>query len=95
MSLELAWSATGTVDLDLYIYKQGFVFGNATSVAAKDDTTTETTSAGTAKISQQLVAGTYMINVMAYTGFYPDNTTVSRTANYQLKLNGQVICPTN
>jgi hypothetical protein len=90
LNLGLTWSGAGIADLDLYIYKTGYVFGTASTVAAKNDTETSTTS-GSAPISTSLAAGRYMINVMAYTGLYGGVTTAATT--YALTINGATACP--
>lgn len=92
LSVGLEWSGTSAVDLDLYIYKPGYTYGDSSSssMAAADETETNTLS-GAASVSPNLPAGTYMINVMAFTGKL--TTGSSRTINYQLKINGQLACP--
>lgn len=90
LNLNLSWSGAGIVDLDLYVYRVDYVFGTASTIAAKNDSESSTTS-GTAAITASLAAGKYMINVMAYTGLYGGVTTANTT--YSLTINGATACP--
>ncbi len=90
LNLGLTWSGAGIADLDLYVYKTDYVFGTASTIVAKNDTETSTTS-GSAPITTSLAAGRYMINVMAYTGLYGGVTTAATT--YALTINGAAACP--
>ena len=99
-NLTLDYSATDAVDLDLYVYKTDYTFGSSASIVASSKNE-GTTSSGSESISTTLDAGTYMINVFAYTGLYCESTDVcqsfhssSRTATYSMKYKGTTICPT-
>ena len=98
LSLSLTWSGGDVADLDLYLYKEGYTFGSSSTMAAKSDATTTTTS-GSESISSSLAAGTYLINVMAYTGIKSSPTTYYYTAgsnyntSYTLSVNGSAVCP--
>ncbi len=98
LNLNLTWShGSNRADLDLYIYQEGYSFGRS-GLAGKSDATTIATS-GSESISGNLPAGTYMINVYAYTGLvYPTGTRYysagsSYPTTYNLTLNGQPVCP--
>jgi hypothetical protein len=92
LSISVDWGGGDQADLDLYLYKTGYTFGDSSSesMAAKDDTES-VLSSGSAYISTNLNAGTYMINVMAYTGLY--NSIGTKNTTYTLKIGGQVACP--
>ncbi|MEK7356045.1 MAG: hypothetical protein AAB250_06320, partial [Bdellovibrionota bacterium] len=90
LSLGLTWAGAGIADLDLYVYRTGYVFGTSSYMAAKNDAESSTTS-GSAPISTSLAAGRYMINVMAYTGLYSSVGTYATT--YALTINGSTACP--
>lgn len=89
-SATLDWNGTGNADLDLYIYKEGYFFGDSSTMAAKSDAASEATS-GSESVNTVLPAGTYMINIMAYTGIYKSTGTYS--TSYTLQLNGNYVCP--
>lgn len=85
--------ASAYADLDLYLYKSGYVFGRGSDMAAYSNSETDrvgTSTTGRESISVNLGAGTYMINVMAYTGVSAGS--VSGT-NYSLTINGTTLCP--
>ena len=84
------WSGSARADLDLYIYKAGYTFGDSTSIVGQDAAETGTTS-GTATVSKTLAAGTYMINVMGYTGGY--TSTGTYPTSYTLSVGGHAACP--
>lgn len=90
ISLSLTWTSTAPVDLDLYIYKEGYFFGDSSTMAAVSYTDLRTTN-GSESINTSLPPGTYMINVMAYTGSSPFNTVYD--TYYKLQLNGNYVCP--
>jgi hypothetical protein len=93
LTIVLSWSSvngTTPVDLDLYLYKSGYIYGNSASVIALDQTESSTPT-GTATISANVGAGTYMINIMAFTGLYTGTATVPTT--YSMKINNQTACP--
>ncbi len=92
LSVQLQWSGGNAADLDLYVYKPGYAFGDSSSssMAASDAAESSSTS-GVASVSPNLPAGTYMINVMAYTGIYGSVGTYN--TSYTLRINGQIACP--
>lgn len=90
LSVQLAWSGSDAADLDLYVYKPNYVFGDSTTMAGKDDSQSNSTS-GAASVSGNLAAGTYLINVMGYTGIY--GTLGVRNTTYSLSINGVRACP--
>ena len=94
LSVSLTWRTWQTyhkADLDLYIYKEGYYFGDSSTMAAKSDTASDSNS-GSESINTVLPAGTYMINVMAYTGIY-QTPNVTHDTSYKLQLNGTYYCP--
>jgi hypothetical protein len=91
-NLQLSWSGANQVDLDVYIYKEGYAYGDSSSMAASSAVNNFGTS-GTESISTSLPAGNYMINVMAFTGNYAASTATYNTT-YNLTLNGAPVCPT-
>jgi hypothetical protein len=93
LNVLLEWTGvTDKADLDLFIYRPGYVYGNIRTVAAHSEAGNSGPS-GTEYLSRSLPAGTYLINVKAYTGrdYYPSSTTTNVT--YTLKINGQLACP--
>lgn len=91
LNVNLSWSGSGVADLDLYVYPQGYVYGNSTSWLGASNASTKTTS-GTEAVALNLPAGLYMINVMAYTGSYQSTGVYNTT--YNLTVNGAPVCPT-
>lgn len=92
LSVQVQWGGGNAADLDLYVYKPGYAFGDSSSssMAASDAAESSSTS-GVASVSPNLPAGTYMINVMAYTGIYGSVGTYN--TSYTLRINGQIACP--
>jgi hypothetical protein len=83
VSFQLAWTTGGgNADLDLYIYREGYLFGSGWVAASNADSTT---TSGSEAVSGTLAAGNYIINVYANTGIYGSSQTVSTT--YTLKRN--------
>ena len=80
-------------DLDLYVYKAGYAYGFSTDMAAssnsENDRSTKDPTKGVEAINSSLPAGSYLINVMAYTG-----VSAAAQTNYYLSVNGQIVCPT-
>ena len=91
LTLSYDKSTNPAADLDLYVYRAGYVYGNSTDIVAHsnepNDRNPSNPSQGIETIQQSLPAGTYMINVMAFTG------SVAATNQYSLSLNGQILCP--
>jgi hypothetical protein len=92
LSLSYTKPSSGGADLDLYLYKPNFVFGSSDNMAgfsnSESDRNPDDSSKGLEIISADLPAGTYMINVMAYTGVAAGSAT-----NYTMSLNGNAVCP--
>ncbi len=89
-SATLSWNGADEVDLDLYVYKEGYYFGDSSTMAAYSDLANLGFS-GSETIKKSLPAGSYMINVMAFTGFYKGTDTFN--TSYILKINGENKCP--
>lgn len=94
LRVKLTWTASILHDLDLYIYPQGYSYGEYWSAAARSDLQTMN---GTETINTSLPAGLYMINVMAYTGKNGDGDYVytspgAKAAQYGLEINGSPAC---
>lgn len=71
------------VDLDLYLYKEGYTYGTSSDLAASANSSNDS---GQETLSLNLSAGVYMINVIVYKG------TAAQT--YQLKNGaGALLCP--
>lgn len=89
IQLNYTTDATQTANLDLYLYKEDYIYANSTDILAqsKNTITTGTTSA-TESISTTLAAGVYVINIRV-------NTTVRLGSNtsYTLTYNGAQLCP--
>lgn len=85
----ISWGGGGNADLDLYIYKQGYTFGNQNTMATFSNQDSST-STGSESVSHTLAAGNYIINVMAHTGLYSVGGTSS--TNYTLTVNGSAVC---
>ena len=91
--LDYTTNPTFPVDLDLYIYRDGYVFGNEQTVAAFSEQYHPTASATASETaSGTLVAGDYMINVRQYQ-FVKDSNQDPQKATYSLKINGVDRCP--
>jgi hypothetical protein len=98
LPVSLTWSGAGSVDLDIYIYGAGYVFGSSSSILAKDirDSNGSSTgsaigTSGSASVNPSLPAGLYIINVMAATGSMTVNTSSSTT--YALSIANHAACP--
>lgn len=74
-------------DLDVYIYKNPYTFGDSSTVAASA-TTNSTATSGTETISTTLPAGWYMIDIRVDTSVRNGNAF-----NYNMTLNGSQLCP--
>ncbi len=90
-TLRLDYTPTTEGDLDLYLYKQAYVYGDSSTYAATPSTTRKTAgndnTAGSETISASLAAGWYVINVRVYTGL------LLGSATYTMQLNGAALCP--
>jgi hypothetical protein len=98
LPVSLNWSGSGSVDLDLFIYRPGYVFGSSSSMAAFDNrdalgstTGSAIATTGSASVNPNLPAGLYIINVMAATGSMTANVTASTT--YSLSVANHAACP--
>lgn len=90
LTITATWSGSSTVDLDLYLYKTNYVYGSSSSAVIYNNDENKGTS-GTVSMSGTVAAGTYMINVMAYTGIYSSSGTYN--TNYSFTINGVTACP--
>ncbi|MES2854970.1 MAG: hypothetical protein V4692_03855, partial [Bdellovibrionota bacterium] len=90
----LEWTGAAVADLDLYLYREDYVYGASTGRVAYSYAESNTTS-GSESVTASLAAGKYLINVVAYTGVsaYLNGSTYNTA--YSLKINGVVACPTN
>lgn len=92
LAVSVDWGGGDAADLDLYIYKPGYSFGDSDSSSmAASDARESSAASGNASVAPNLPAGAYMINVMAYTGLYYSLGTKNTT--YSVKINGQTACP--
>ncbi len=98
LPVSLTWSGSGSVDLDLYIYKADYVFGSSRSILAYDmrdangsSNGSATATTGSASVAPNLPAGIYMINVMAATGSMTSGS--SQTTTYSLSVANHAACP--
>jgi hypothetical protein len=82
---------SGSLDLDLYLYREDYTYGETASMLANSQ------NSGTSNESitiSNLVAGTYMINVMVYTAPLVGTSEAAWPTNvYDLTVNGTRICP--
>ena len=96
VTFKVNWSG-GRADLDLYIYRPGYVFGDNEGLVALKNVENAGLS-GEEKVTVELAAGPYMINVMAYTGTDSNNVPVygsvgTYSTTYRLKINNLRACP--
>ncbi len=93
LKLELIYSQVSEskpTDLDLFLYKNEYVFGLSSDIISYSQKRFGETEMGEETIDlSSLFAGDYMINVRAYTRY-----GVGQGARYYLKLNGANLCPT-
>jgi len=91
-NLGLTYTPTTRADLDLYLYKEAYVYGDSSTYAATPSVTRKTASndnaMSTETISTTLPAGWYVINIRVYTGLIQNGS-----ANYTMTLNGAALCP--
>lgn len=98
LAVSLSWSAADRVDLDLFIYRSDYAFGDTSTMAGASDASSNSTT-GTESLSGTLAAGTYMINIKADTSLYcfsASNCTNSVSgilATYALSINSTPACP--
>ena len=90
VAMSYTTSGANTADLDLIVYDSDYTFGSKSDVVAISESTISAgQTSGNESISlPNLAAGTYMINVMVYTG-----ARKGTSSNYNLTLNGQNACP--
>lgn len=82
-------NATRPTDLDLYLYNDGYVFGDESTMAGKSAQYYGEKDIGTETLNlTAFSAGTYMINVHVLTKY-----GVGAGAKYHLMLNGVKLCP--
>ncbi len=97
ISLSYTTSGSAPADLDLYLYKKDYRYGQ--SITSSTNELAAGATSGSEAISLScLVAGTYLINVMLYTGssslkngIGQRDTTIS-PATYNLTVNGDNVC---
>jgi hypothetical protein len=95
LSLRVDWSGPDNADLDIYVYKSGYYFGEGYVAAATSEVRG---TSGSDSTSKALAAGTYLINVMAFTGTSSNGTPMysavgTYNTNYSLTINSQPACP--
>jgi hypothetical protein len=90
LSLTYTTNSATPADLDIYLYKNKYTFGSASSVLGfSDDTILVGQSGDTETFTiDNLAAGTYMINVNVNT-----DLRLGSAANYSFSINGQNACP--
>lgn len=90
MSMSYTTTAGNSADLDIYLYKNDYVFGELASVIAySDDRIAVNQGSDSESFSVSgLAAGVYMINVNVYT-----KNRLGAGANYNMNINGSVACP--
>lgn len=90
LNLKLEYSTSGSIDLDLYIYKeQHNLSERGDLVAASDKAKATEVPAGVEAVSVTLAAGSYLVLVSA------DSSSVTNqgpTANYQLRVGENYLC---
>jgi hypothetical protein len=95
LNLSVNWTGSDNADLDIYVYKSGYYYGEGYVAAG---TAEVRGTAGSDSVSKALAAGTYLINVMAFTGTSSNGTPMyssngTYTTNYNLYINSQLACP--
>ncbi len=101
VNIELSYSTSSTnpADLDIYLYRESYRYGTALASSANELSSGATTGSETISLNC-LVQGTYIINVMLYTGSstlkdsFGNRNKVISPATYQLKVNGDNYCST-
>jgi hypothetical protein len=82
---------SGSLDLDLYLYREDYTYGESASMLASSQNSGTNNESITVS---NLVAGTYMINVMVYTADLAGTSEAAWPTNvYDLTVNGTRICP--
>ena len=99
LPVSFTWGGGGSVDLDLFIYGAGYVYGSSSSILAYDmrDANGSTSGSaiaatGSASVAPNLPAGLYIINVMAATGAM---STGSVSTTYSLSIGNHAACPSS
>jgi hypothetical protein len=85
--IDYSTDATTPVDLDLYVYKSNYAFGDPDSVIIYSEESHSTGSSGSETASGNVPAGVYMINVQQY------KFVSGKKASYTLMINGVQQCP--
>lgn len=92
LSVQMTYTTTpgNAADIDIYLYREDYVFGYESSVAAfSDDAIAISASGATESFSvSNLDAGTYMLNIN-----YNTQGGIRSAASYSLSVNGQSKCP--
>ena len=92
MNVAIAYntSSINPADLDLYLYKNDYTFGSASSVLASSTSSINVgQSSGSESLTvSNLAAGTYMINVNVFT-----QARLGASTTYSMTVNSQNACP--
>ncbi len=92
LAIQMDYNTTSgnAADLDIYLYQNDYIFGVESYVVAMSvDEINNASSSDIETISiPALAAGTYMLNVN-----YNTQNGIKSTANYNLRINNQVVCP--
>lgn len=89
LTVNLFCLSVAAVDLDLYIYKDGYTFGSGSDILTKKVTTNSCNNSSIESISINAPAGKYMANVNYYTGGVSAPFT---EVTYHITINGNQIC---
>lgn len=109
LSYETASGGSQEADLDLYIYGEGYIYGNTENMKGISEELfdNDINTAEAESISVSLPAGNYLFNVKVYTGKLPSSSSSLNglnpgdwlpkgdTTEYNLKINGVQACPTS
>lgn len=96
LSVNLSYVVSGNADLDLYVYKDNYTYGSASSLlsySARPSMGSPSLDNGLENINVFAPAGIYMVNVQYYTG-NPRNGSGApfSSTTYTIKINGSLIC---
>ncbi len=90
LSLTYTTNSLSPADLDLYLYRNNYIFGSEGTVLGFSDTTINVGQGSGAEsfTVSNLPAGTYMININVNT-----RVRLGSAAQYELRVNNQLACP--
>ena len=91
LSITMSWSGSNAVDLDLYLYRAGYTFMDASDIIVQSSNFSAANS-GSKTITAVLAAGTYLLNVNAPTSRYTLNDA-SHATTYSFTVGGVAACP--